>query len=246
MKKFTIPAILLVLMQSASAQFGPMIGLGGEYSHSSRADFRDGSDNSVEIRQASSSISYIQPFQDGSSLVLGFSAERSDYDFNSPMPWEKVNDVTSFVMMEKATNSSWTLAGLGMVRSAWDSEARFEDGFGWGAGLGGKYHYSESLSFLVGFGYFSQLEGSGLWVPLVGVEWQITDRLNLEGLMGLQLNYDLFGNGAGILSLGFDYSLSDFRLKKDALSGLESAIRPEGTAASISYTHNFGNGPRSA
>jgi hypothetical protein len=229
-------------MNAVAAPLFPILGLEGGYYESTSADLKDGSGNAFKMRQVHApSLSYVQPFQDGSMLMGSLSAVRTRYDFDAPelIPWREVEDYTAVLVGEKVLSPTWSLIGLGMLRSAYEKEASFSDGLGWVAAVGARYRVSEQLSYVMGGGYATELEGEGTFLPLFGVEWQMSPHWRLDGMMGVTLSYDCAADGRRIISAGMDYQLNDFRLKKDALSGLESAVRPSGSAFFVSYSHQF-------
>jgi hypothetical protein len=226
--------------QSASAQFSPTISLGGEFMKSVEADFKGDSGNSMSIQQATTDLSYFKSIGENSSLILALSASKTEYDFEEKMPWKEVNQTDATFILDHGFGGKWSLMGLGFVRSAYSTEADFEDGFTWGAAIGGKYQKSDTFSYIVGVAYLSRLEDSGLLIPFAGFEWQINERLMLDGMMGLTLNYDLSGDGSSVLGFGLDYSMEDFRLEKDAVDATQRAVRPEGFGCFLSYTQQFG------
>lgn len=231
---------VFALTQSASAQFAPVVSLGGEFMQSVETDFKGDSGNSLSIQKVRTDLSYIMPIGETTSMIFSLSASKTEYDFEEKMPWEEVNQADATFILNHGLGGKWSFMGLGFASSAYSTEADFEDGFAWGAAVGGKYQKSETFSFVVGLAYLTRLEDSALMIPFVGIEWQITDRLLLEGMMGLNLKYDLRGDGNSVLGFGLDYSMEGFRLEKDAVDASQRAVRPEGFGCFLSYTQRFG------
>ena len=234
-----LAATVVVSTQVASAQMSPMFSVGGEYLQSLDTDFKGDSDNAVSIQTASVDLQYVQPVGRSSSLIFGLSTGRTEYDFDQEMPWEKVNDLGATVIYTHELGGKWSLLGMGLVRSSYSTEADIEDGFTWGALLGAKYQKSETFSYTMGLAYITRLEDSDLLVPIVGFEWQINDRLYLDGMMGLSLKYDITGEGNSVFEFGLDYSMEDFRLQKDVVDATQAAVQPNGFGCVLSYTQRF-------
>ena len=229
----------LASTQIASAQTSPVFSIGSEYLRSLDTDFKGDSDNAVSIQTASVDLQYMQPIGRSSSLIIGLSTGRTKYDFDQEMPWEKVNNAGVTMVYTHGLGGKWSLLGMGLVRSAYSTEADIEDGFTWGALIGAKYQKSETLSYTMGLAYVTRLEDSNLVVPIVGFEWQINEKWYLDGMMGLSLKYDLTGEGDSILEFGLDYSYEDFRLEKDVVDATQAAVRPDGFGCVLSYTQRF-------
>ena len=229
----------LATTQIASAQMSPVFSIGGEYLQSLDTDFNGDSDNAVNIQTASVDLQYVEPIGRESSLIVGLSTGRTKYDFDQEMPWEKVNDAGVSVIYTHGLGGKWSLLGVGLARSSYSTEADIEDGFTWGAMLGAKYQKSETFSYTMGLAYVTRLEDSDLLLPIVGFEWQINEKLYLDGMMGLSLKYDITGEGNSILEFGMDYSFEDFRLEKDAVDATQAAVQPEGFGCVLSYTQKF-------
>lgn len=233
---------------ASRAHAAPMMGIEVGYEQSTDADLKGTGGESLKISRTSASFHLIQPFAQGHVLTYAVEGARYDYDFSSPQPWKEVDQVSHTIVYEHRLSEQWSVMGLGILRSAWSTnpsapgrndELGFGDGVGWIGGIGAKYRRSESLSYLFGVVYVTRLEDNDLVIPLVGVEWAISDRLTLEAMMDLNLKFDLFGDGSGIINLGLDYALSDFRIPGDATDQTEAAVRPEGVGLSLGYTHQL-------
>jgi hypothetical protein len=231
----TIAIAILGYIQ-ASAQMGTNVTLEISGSASSPAKFRDSSEE-LKIRKGGVSASIMSPLTEKTLLMATISSGLTEYDFSETERWGDVVNHNAMLFLESEINDKWNTLGAVFLGSSYDKNETLGDGFTWGGGLGFRYKYSETLNYVVGVAYMNRLEGDSLVIPLVGIEWQITDRLTLDGLMGLELSYDLWGNGKGILSMGFDYMLEDFRISNDPISGAERAVRPEGFGVSLRYMH---------
>lgn len=233
----------------ASAQTGSMIGFEGEYFHSQSSDFKgDSNNNALGIDGVMTSLSYTWLYNESSMLNVGFSAGHTKYNFEADNPWRHSGDLTDdeivqnldlMIMHEHGISDKWSLLEIGFVGSRYSSEAKIGDGVAFGLGLGGRYKRSDTFSILLGVMYVSRLEDDALIIPMVGFDWQITERLHLDGMMGLGLSYDLFGDGKSELAVGLDFVLNDFVLEKDPIDGAQAAISPDGFGLHLSYTYSL-------
>lgn len=237
-----IVSALLIIAHPLCAQFTPTISVGGEYMQSSKTEF-DETDQGFTLRKASADIAFTHPYASASSATLGCTFSRLDYDFDrsieNPLPWEKINEVNAVLIVDHNISPTWNAIGLGLVRSAYDTEARFQDSITWGAGFGIQNTLSEKLSVVYGLGYLTRLERDGVVLPIFGIEWQISDRLKMSGILGFDLEYDLWGDGSGFLNAGLECELTDFRVRKDPVSGRKTAIEPTVGALYLSYSHKI-------
>ncbi len=227
-------AILATGLISTFANAQTYFGVGAEYFRSSDVDIKNSSD-SLEVSGGAASITMMQVIGETDAFLAAVSVGKYSYDFDGVERWKDVKEFESFFMYESGISDRWSLLGLGLVRSGYEENASFSDGLMWGAGLGAKYRSSDTLAYSFGVAYISRLEEDGLWIPIVGVEWQINDRLYLESMLSFELVYDVTGDGGSLLSAGLDYNLGDFSLGKNAAAVAESAVHPEGFGFFVGY-----------
>jgi hypothetical protein len=199
------------------------------YSHQFKTSFKDiDGEFNVDRFVSRASISYMPHFAKSVGLSVGY--DRNAYTFPGPTgisssdPWRGINTVRIGAPVRWGFDEEWTLFVIPTVR--WT----LADGADWGRSVSGggfvgfSYRFNDSLTAGPGFGALSQLEESPSYFPVLIVDWDITERLNLatgRGLgasqgPGLQLSYELSETWG--ISLGGRYERFRFRLNADAPS----------------------------
>jgi len=235
-------AVAIIATSFLSASEDTSCFLEGSYHYASASDLGDGSGNTLERRTTTASLGFSRSIGPEGTLSMALDWGQTEFDFGSEKRWDAVDQLAANVRYEQGLGGRWNLLGLARVASSVESGAAFEDGFTWGLALGGRYRASESLSWIVGIAYLDRLEDDALVLPLVGVEWQINDHFRLNSLIGLELSYDVRGDGASVLSFGVDYQLEDFRLEQRSTNAAEAAVRPEGVGLYLAYSQRLYGG----
>jgi hypothetical protein len=240
MNKKTLITLFAASMLStliAQAQEGMKVTLDINGSASNAAEIKNSSGNEMEIRKGSVNATFVSPVGEKSVLIASIGSSRTDYDFKRPEGlWNDVNSHDASLFVETRLDDRWNLLGLALLSSSYEDDLKFGDGLVWGGGVAARYKSSDTLSYVFGVAYIKGFLGRELVIPLVGVEWMITERLKLDGIMGLELSYDLLGDQSGWLSVGLDYVIEDFQIANDPISGAERSIRPDGFGLYVSYT----------
>lgn len=146
---------------------------------------------------------------DGDVSILGFSE-----------PLDEATITSLFATAGFELGDSWWLNGGGGVRAGVEGHASHEDGLTYFGYLAPTYQPNKNLRFGAGVLVASRLEDDELIVPIIIVEWRISDTLSLSNAPGV-----LRGPGAQLayrysdsLSFTFDasYEQREFRLDEDA------------------------------
>lgn len=127
------------------------------------------------------------------ALGLSFSYSYDGYsfsggqglDFAARNPWENINTFSLSAPMRRAINKEWTGFFIPSVRSTGESGADFNDTITGGVLAGVSYRFGERLTIGPGIGVFSQLEDSATVIPILLIDWKITETLSLETGRGL-------------------------------------------------------------
>ncbi|TVQ61333.1 MAG: hypothetical protein EA378_08960 [Phycisphaerales bacterium] len=185
------------------------------------AGFSDrGNNGSITFVRARAGVDVIKPFEDRSSLTVGFNTEISFYDwtdnsafFGTSSPaFDRVHIYNLSATYAKPLDADWTVFGGARVRSAFQDGARFGDTLAYGGLLGASYRVNDD--FRVGFGFAgtTRLENTGWIVPIVTVDWQIDDRWRLRNDtgFGFTLSYDVDAQLKLLGAIGFERR--EFRL----------------------------------
>lgn len=85
-------------------------------------------------------------------------------------------------------DDQWSLIARGSVTSGWAEDGEAGDGF-WGtAALGVGYRFSDRFSLALGGGIITRLEDDPAFLPLVIINWKVSDRVTLSTTgVGLKL-----------------------------------------------------------
>lgn len=148
--------------------------------------------------------SAIYRFGGGASTGVSVSVGVFDYDFDdiATRPWEDIRDIRISAPTRFRVGDTTTAFISPQVRWDYESGADKSDGNTYGVFAGIAWELSDSLTIGPAFGAYSQLEESGAdFFPALLVDWDITDRWNLNTGAGLG------ATGGPGLTLG--YGLSD-------------------------------------
>jgi len=163
------------------------------------------------------------------SFSLGYSYDGYDFSGNggfvSLTPWEDIHTLSFGVPMRFGMDDHWTAFLIPTIRSTGESGANFDETMTGGVLGGFSYRFNDRLTIGPGIGVFSQLEESATVIPIVIVDWKITDKWSLDtgrGLgatlgPGLTLNYQ--PNGMWQFGVGGRYGKLRFRLDEKGTTG---------------------------
>jgi hypothetical protein len=163
--------------------------------------------------------------QSNVSLSVGYSCDRYDFSgaggLGGGNPWENIHAVSFAVPMRKQIGANWTAFVIPSLRSSGESGAEFDETLTGSMLGGGSYRVSDRLTIGPGIGVFSQLEESTTVIPILIIDWAITDTWSLttgRGLgatmgPGLTLNYR--PSKAWSFGIGGRYEKLRFRLDKE-------------------------------
>ncbi|NNM26193.1 MAG: hypothetical protein HKO59_09445 [Phycisphaerales bacterium] len=118
------------------------------------------------------------------SFTAGFG--RDEYSFAGDAglgglrPWDDVESVRLGVSMRWSVDDTLTVFATPALRFAAESGVSLDDGLTAGIITGVSYKISDRLSIGPGIGVASQLEDSVNVIPVVFVDWRITDTLSLR------------------------------------------------------------------
>jgi hypothetical protein len=163
------------------------------------------------------------------SFSLGYSYDGYDFSGNggfvSLTPWEDIHTISFGVPMRFGMDDHWTVFLIPSIRSTGESGANFDETVTGGVLGGFSYRFNDRLTIGPGIGVISQLEESATVIPIVIVDWKITDKWSLDtgrGLgatlgPGLTLNYQ--PNRMWQFGVGGRYGKLRFRLEEKGTTG---------------------------
>lgn len=194
-------------------------------SHTFEADFSDGP-GSVSISRAGAEISYRQPLNERTRLTISLGTELSFYDFATPSPfasstskpWEDTTQVSLTAVVTRDATEKWSWFFGGGIDTAFEDGADVSRSFTGGLLGGAAYKFSDRFTLGGGFAVRSRLEDSGLFLPILNLNWQICDQWRLSNFnqlnsVGLALTYTPTKNLD--LALRAAYESRAYRLDED-------------------------------
>ena len=163
------------------------------------------------------------PFSEALSLSIGAESEWSVYDFDGPLAaatglGEDAEDLfvgQLGVLGMYDLNDTWQVMLGGTISWGGDFEADFGDGLGGSGLLGVTYRFSPRFSLSPGVLALARLEDDALVVPVLGIDWQMSDAWHLRSIgPGAELTWR--ANDEWSLFLRGLYRPRDFRLAPNA------------------------------
>jgi hypothetical protein len=148
---------------------------------------------------------------------------QDDYNFKdlTTAPWNNVDNFRAGVFSRWAFENKWTSFAAGSVRAYGESDVALSEALTGALFGGASYRFNDGLSLGPGLGVVGQLDDQPMVFPIIVVDWNITEKLNLStggGLAatsgpGLSLSYKMTKHWrAGLTGR---YENKRFRLSKD-------------------------------
>jgi len=235
-----LPALCVVLSLVAATahaqqpQMGPLVvNVDGGFASQAEADFKDGEGGfSVNRWFLSAGLDYV--WDRRNSLGVSFGAGESRYDFSGlgasggQAPWETVEDQRLSVIGRFGFGETGSVIIIPSYRYAGEKDSDAGDARTWGLLAGAAWRISEDLTIGPGFGVMSEIEDSSRVFPILVINWNITERLNLStgrGLSasqgpGLTLSYQLNPHW----SLGLTGRYEDVRFRLDEVGPVPAGV----------------------
>jgi len=171
------------------------------------------------------SVGYAWDRRNSASVALG--AGQNQYRFSDSTaiggakPWGTIRDARVSLPIRFAPAEAVDVIVIPSVRSFAEKGASLDDGRTQGVLAGGTWRFSPNFAIGPGIGWFSSLDGGANVFPILAIEWDITDSLNLStgrGLAasqgpGLTLSYEASDQVS--LGLAGRYETTQFRLNDD-------------------------------
>jgi len=149
-------------------------------------------------------------FSDDASLGLGSA------------PWEDIYTLSFGARLKYTINDRWSLAGGPAVQFARESGADWSDAATVGGTISAIYQWSESLAIGVGVGVLSQIEDDPLVIPIITVEWKLSDSLRIHSTaptttgLGAEIIWSFAPSWE--LAFGAGYASRRFRLDDEGIA----------------------------
>jgi len=169
-------------------------------------------------------------YSSGLGVGLGVGVGEDKYTFSGMngigalQPWSKIRTLRISLPLSYAPAGPWSYQVIPSLRYSYEKGADSSDGRTWSLLAGAAYRVSETLSIGPGIGVFSELEEGTSVIPILLIDWKITDRLTLEtgrGFAatrgpGLQLRWR--ADARWTLVGGARYERSRFRLDDNGVA----------------------------
>jgi hypothetical protein len=191
-----------------------------------RADIDD-TPGDVEVYRAGGGVLVSGPLGDRARISFDLGEEASWYLFDnatglapgSSDPFENVLRTTFSPRVFVVENQHWSWFVGGLFEAGGEPDADVGDSLMYGGFAGARYAVSEKLAFSFGLGAQSRLVDDVLAIPLIGVNWQISEKVNLS-VEGTTLRVAAAVSEDVTLSLKGAWELREYRLDDDgALPG---------------------------
>jgi hypothetical protein len=182
----------------------------------------DGQPGSVAIYRLDSGASVGYAISPRLRVGVDFSNTQSWYDFDQATgiipgtadPFDQTSTYSLTPSVGFGVDENWSIRVAGLFDWSQEGSGPDSDGFTAG-GLGVvRYRFSPELALSGGILVSSRLEEDTLFVPLIGVEWQITEVLRFE-TRGLGTEFSAKLNDRFTAFIDGSYSSRDFRLDED-------------------------------
>lgn len=228
---------------------GPDVAVTLFATHAFEADFTDVA-GSVSLSRVGAEVGIRQSLDERTRISLSVGGEFSSYDFSEDSafagstvaPWDETYQLSAAVIVSRQATKSWSWFFGGGADASFESDANLGKSFTGGLVGGVNYQVNENLSLGGGLAVRSRLEDSGLFLPIVSIDWKISEQWKLSNSnelnsTGIALVYTPMEQLA--LSLHAAYQGRAYRLDEDGpfpdAVGRESRI-PVWLQARYSFT----------
>jgi hypothetical protein len=161
----------------------------GGYVHQMDTDIDNGGSFSVNRFFVQGGPAYV--FDKGAqiSLAAGYGFDSYDFSANTGLgdgkPWEDIHSLRFSIPLRWKMNKRWTGFVSPTVRFVGEEGAGFKDSITGGGFTGFSFRYSDRLTIGPGVGVLTRLEESARVIPVLIIDWKITDTLSLNTGQGI-------------------------------------------------------------
>ena len=174
-------------------------------------------------------------------LSQGVSYEREQTDFTgfgnflpvNAAPYKGANDVKLSPDLSYKWSDELTFRTAFSAEYSGADSARFSDSISFGGYVMGNYKVSDPLTVGFGFAITERLARSSRYLPIIGVDWQISENWHLSNLSGPNIRLSYLWNSSLTLFAQGEYEYRDIRLK-------DSASIPSGVVRYRSFPLSLG------
>ena len=197
----------------------------GGYVHQMDTDIDNGGSFSVNRFFVQGGPTYVSDKGTSISLAVGYGFDGYDFSgntgFGGRKPWEDIHSLRFSIPLRWKINEKWTGFVSPTLRFTGEKGADFDDALTGGGFAGFSYRYGDRLTIGPGVGVLTQLEDSTRVIPILIINWKITDTLSLNtgrgigATLGPGLTLDWRPSRAWSFSIGGRYERLRFRLDED-------------------------------
>jgi hypothetical protein len=194
----------------------------GGYVHQMDTDIDNGGSFSVNRFFIKGGPTYVSDEGTSISLAVGYGFDGYDFSGNTGFgglkPWEDIHSLSFSTPLRWKINEQWTGFVSPTIRFTGEKEADFDDALTGGGFAGFSYRHGDRLTIGSGVGVLTQLEDSTRVIPILIINWKITDTLSLNtgrgigATLGPGLTFDWRPSRAWSFSIGGRYERLRFRL----------------------------------
>lgn len=205
----------------------------------------DSGDGSVSIARAGGNASIAFPVGTNSNLRFSWDSEFSWYDWSDASafsrsasdPWDDTAEHSLGTQLFVPVNERWSwFAGAG-ARASFERDASFSDSLTYAVQGGARYKFNDAFSLSGGLAVRSRLEDDAAYLPIIGFDWKINEKLLLTTQRGTGLQLRYTASDAITLTLEGGYESREFRLRENAATdGGVGADRRVPVAAGVVWT----------
>ncbi len=204
--------------------------IGAGFGHAFDADI-DGA-GSVAVSRAGLEFSFDAPIAERIRIAFEVNSEASFYDFDGAAtllpgaadPWDDLYSVSFGPTVRVGVDDNWSWFVGADVRFSGEADSDVGESATFGGLAGARYAFSKTFALTFGAFGTSRLEDDPLILPLIGLEWQITDKVRLATRgTGLSITAEL--SDAFEFSILGAWNSRDYRLEDGRVINPEGVVR---------------------
>jgi hypothetical protein len=161
----------------------------GGYVHQMDSDIDDGGSFSVNRFFVQGGPTYVSEESTSIGLAVGYGLDSYDFSGNTGFggrnPWDDIHSLRLSMPLRWKMGEQWTGFISPTLRYTGEEGADFDDALTGGGFAGVSYRLGDSLTIGPGVGFLTQLEDSSQVIPVLIINWKITDTLSLNTGRGI-------------------------------------------------------------
>ncbi len=185
------------------------------FTYTADADFDDSAMGSIKVWRFDIPARYTIKTEHG-DLGLGAFYEYSEYDLDNLAGTRDFNTLAFDAVWKGMYDENWGYFVFGGAALSASTDTGLGNGLTGFGGAGVRYVWSEKLSLGVGAAVASRLEDDPSVLPVIALNWQISERWNLRTLNGAILTYDITADKTWQADIGVKYQRREYRLDSDS------------------------------